>query len=91
MDEPLFQEINVWREVNENTFYRYRGLKNLATGKYCLFGCEIIHSHDYDQVSIQRHHEFVFRQSLFAGGLNHLAESEMYDSIEEAIADFLEG
>jgi hypothetical protein len=88
MDKPLFQEINVWREVNENTFYRYRCLKNLETGKYCLFGREHIHRHNYDNVSVQRHHEFAFRQSLFAGGLNNLDESEMFESIEEAIADF---
>jgi hypothetical protein len=90
MNKALFREIVVWREENENTLYRYRVLQNLKTGKYSLFGCDHIHSHDYSKAAIQHHHEFVFRQSLFAGGLENIHESEIFDSIEEAIAD-LEG
>ena len=90
MGKQLFQEIVVWREENENTFYRYRILQNLRTGKYTLFGCDHIHRHNYENVSIQKHQEFAFRQSLFAGGLENIDESEMFDSIEDTIAD-LEG
>lgn len=86
----LFEEIVVWREVDENTFYRYRLLKNLQTEKYSVFGCNHIHRHDYDNVAIQNHHEFAFRQLLFSGGLNNIHQSEIFDSIEEAITD-LEG
>jgi hypothetical protein len=86
MSKTFFQEIVVWREENENTFYRYRILQNLKTGKYSLFGCNHIHRHEYDNVSISNHHEFAFRQSLFAGGLENIDESEMFDSIEESIA-----
>jgi hypothetical protein len=86
----LFKEIIVWREVSEDTFYCYRGFQNLKTEKYSFFVCEHIHREDYDNTAIQKHHEFAFRQSLFAGGLNNIDDSEIFDSIEKAIAD-LEG
>ena len=84
----LFKEITVWREVNKNTFYRYRGFQNLKTNTYCFFYCDHIHSQDYDNPATQKHQEFAFRQNLFAGGLNHIGKSEMFDSIEAAILDF---
>lgn len=83
----LFKEIVIWREVDENTFYRYRGFQNLATGKYSFFYCDVIHNHNFDDVEIQKHHEFAFRQNLFASGLENIHDSEMFNSIEEAIAD----
>jgi hypothetical protein len=86
MGEVLFQEIVVWREENENTFYRYRGFKNLKTEKFYFSYCDHIHRHNYENDSIQKHQEFAFRQQLFAGGLEGLEENEWFDSIEEAIA-----
>ena len=85
MDKPLFQEIIVWREENENTFYRYRGFQNLKTGKFYFDGCDHIHRHNYENISIQKHQEFAFRQRLFAGGLEGISEEEWFDSIDEAI------
>jgi hypothetical protein len=77
----------VWREENDNTLYRFRVLQNVETGKYSVYGCAHIHRHDYENVSIQQHQEFAFRQALFAQGLGR-EDEEMFDSIEEAIADF---
>ena len=88
MSKQLFQEVIVWREENENTLYRYRILQNLKTGKYSSFGCDHIHRHNYNDDFINKHHEFTFRQSLFAAGLENIDESEMFDSIEELISDF---
>jgi hypothetical protein len=88
MKEQLFKEVIVWKQENENTLYRYRGLQNLETGKYCFFHCDPIHKHDYNNVAIQKHQEFAFRQNLFAGGLE-FSDDEMFDSIEDAIADIL--
>lgn len=88
MGKQLFQEIIVWREENENTLYRYRILQNLKTGKYSFFLCEHIHRHNHDDDFIQKHHEFAFRQSLLAGGLENIDESEMFDSIEEFLISY---
>lgn len=87
MKEQLFQEVIVWREENDNTLYRYRVLQSVETGKYCVYGCALIHRHNYENVSIQQHHEFAFRQALLAQGLGR-EDEEMFDSIEEAIAYF---
>ena len=89
MKNELFKEIIIWRQENENTFYRYRGLQNLETAKFWFSQCDHIHRHNYDDVAIQRHHEFAFRQQLFAGGLS-FSDDEMFDSIEDAITH-LEG
>lgn len=90
MNKLLFQEIVVWREETENTFYRYRGFQNLSTGKYYFPTCDLIHRHNYDDKSIQRHQEFAFRQHLFAGGLESVSEEEWFETIHEAVKN-LEG
>lgn len=65
----LFQEISVWRRLDDNTLLRYRCLQLLPDGGYCVKSSHFYHyplKLDDEQI---KQAEFYFLDGMFQDGL----------------------
>lgn len=85
MEERLFKEIMIWREIDENTITRYRCFQVLPDDKFFVKGQD--HFHYPIEETHVKSIDFYTLDSLFQGGLN--MEENFHDSLEEAIAVFV--
>lgn len=87
MNKRLFQEIIIWKEIDDNTVARYRCFHVLPDDKYFVKGKDYF----YDPIDEKHLKDISFYSidSLFQGGLN--MEEEFCNSLEEAIAKFEKG
>ena len=80
----LFKEINLWKQLDDNTVVRYRCLQLLPDGGYCV---KSSHFYSYpievDDKQI-REAEFYFLDSMFQGGLIDTTK-KTYKTLEKAI------
>jgi hypothetical protein len=82
MKKRIFEEINIWQEIDDNTITRYRCFRVLPDNKFFVKG------KDYFYYPIDENHiksvDFYMIDSLFQGGLN--MEDEFCESLAEAIS-----
>ena len=83
--DQLFQELSIWRRVDDKTLLRYRCLQFLPDGRYFVKSSHFYReplTWDSEQL---KQAEFYFVDGMFGDALLEISK-ESYSTLEEAIA-----
>ncbi len=87
MSKRLFQEIIIWKEIDDNTITRYRCFHVLPDDKYFVKGQDFFH-YPLNEKQL-KDIDFYAVDLLFQGGLN--MKEEFCNSLNEALEKFEKG